>query len=104
MNVQTKERTQTGFVAEKTLSKPPLYQVIFCQDDFIPMDFITDVLTNIFNMDELHANQVMLEIQHLGQAICGIYVRQVAEMKVSEVLSFASANGYAVRCFFEVAL
>jgi ATP-dependent Clp protease adaptor protein ClpS len=55
-------------------------------------------------MDDVRAQQVMLEVHHLGQAICGVYVREVAEMKVSETMKMARAHDFPLRCIFEKAI
>ena len=35
--------------AKPQLKKPPLYKVILLNDDFTPMDFVVEVLTDFFN-------------------------------------------------------
>lgn len=109
MTTQTKphapviERTQPELKAEPMPKEPPLYQVVMLNDDYTSMDFVIEVLKIIFNMDPIKAHNLMLEIHHLGQAICGIYPREVAEMKVAEVLKMGQQQGHPLRCFFEPA-
>ena len=98
------QKTQTELVSKKKLDSPRFYQVVMFNDDFTPMDFVTRLLIQIFNMDELQANQIMLEIHHLGQAICGVYPREIAEMKVSQVLSLAHQEAHPLLCIFELAI
>lgn len=101
VEVSKKERTQTELKAEPALKEPPLYQVVMLNDDYTTMDFVVEVLRKVFNMDPVKANNIMLEIHHCGQGICGVYPREVAEMKVSEVLTMAQQQGHPLRCFFE---
>lgn len=100
----TKEQTQTELKARPQTKEPPLYQVVMLNDDYTSMDFVVLILRKIFNMDPIKANNIMLEIHHCGQSICGTYPREVAEMKVSEVLTMAQQQGHPLRCFFEPAI
>lgn len=104
MKTDYQEKTLAEVQSEKKPTQPPLYQVIMCNDDFTPMDFVVALLRDIFNMDELRAQNVMLEIHNLGQALCGVYIREVSEMKVSQVLSLAHTHEYPLRCYFEHAI
>lgn len=97
-------RTQTELLCEHELSTPRLYQVVLEQQDETPMDFVTSLLMSVFAMDDLLAHQTLLEIRSKGQAICGVYPREVAEMKVSEALALIHNKGSLLRCFFELAL
>jgi ATP-dependent Clp protease adaptor protein ClpS len=103
MNAITTPKTQTKVVSKRKTQQPRLYQVVMFNDDFTPMDFVTQLLIQTFNMEELQANQTMLEIHHLGQAICGIYPREIAEMKVSQVLALARKEEHPLHCIFELA-
>ncbi len=104
MTTATTLKTQTKLVSQKKPEQPRLYQVVLFNDDFTPMDFVTRLLIQIFNMDEVQANQIMLEIHHLGQAICGVYPREIAEMKVSQVLALARDEAHPLHCIFELAI
>jgi ATP-dependent Clp protease adaptor protein ClpS len=99
--VRTKERTQVELKAKTIPKQPPLYQVVMINDDYTSMDFVIEVLVKIFNMDTIKAQNLMLEIHHCGQGICGVYPREVAEMKVAEVLKMGQKKGHPLRCFFE---
>ncbi len=104
MTTDLSEKTQTELRSQKKPEPPRLYQVVIFNDDFTPMDFVTRLLVSIFNMDEVQASQIMLEIHHLGQAICGVYPREIAEMKVSQVLSLARKEEHPLHCIFELAI
>ncbi len=95
--------TQTEFEAETELAPPKMYQVRMLHDDFTPPDFLKKILEDLFNMEEARAQQVMIEIRTIGEAICGVYTREIAEMKVSQVLSRAHQADHPLQCLFEVA-
>lgn len=104
MAIRLITRTQVELSPQLKVDEPPLYQVVMLNDDFTSMDFVVQVLGQVFGMDAIKAQQTMLEIHHLGQAICGVYPREVAEMKVSETLKMAAAHDYPLRCIFEPAM
>ncbi len=104
MSIRMNIRTQIELEPEALAEEPPLYQVVMLNDDFTSMDFVVKVLISVFAMDEVKAHQTMLEIHHLGQAICGVYPREVAEMKVAETMKMAKAHECPLRCVFEPAI
>jgi ATP-dependent Clp protease adaptor protein ClpS len=88
---------------ERTAVKPPKrYQVVLLNDDFTPMDFVVDVLMRFFGMDEAKANAVMLAVHTQGKGVCGVYSREVAEMKVVQVNQYAREHQHPLQCEMEV--
>ncbi len=87
---------------EKIEIRPPgLYKVILHNDDYTTMDFVVDVLTTVFNKSLENATQLMLAIHQKGQAVCGLYPREIAETKVQTVHALAEANGFPLRSTME---
>lgn len=72
--------------------RPKKYKVIFHNDDYTTMEFVLDVLKRYFHKTETEAMHIMLTVHHKGRAVAGIYARDVAETKVSEVMEHARAN------------
>ena len=61
-------------VLEKSkLKEPKMFKVILLNDDVTTMDFVIEVLINIFYHDFETANKIMLEVHLNGSGICGIY-------------------------------
>lgn len=81
--------------------KPPLYKVVLMNDDFTPMDFVVYVLKNLFHKGHEDAVSIMLAVHNHGQAICGVYTRDVAETKVDQVMDCARRNEHPLRCVME---
>ena len=54
---QIKEQTKTK------LKLPKQYQVLIYNDDFTPMDFVVEVLMQIFDKDEATAVTLMLSVR-----------------------------------------
>jgi ATP-dependent Clp protease adaptor protein ClpS len=66
-----------------------LAEVRLLNDDQTTMEFVVKVLEEVFGKDRETASRIMLEIHSEGFGVCGIYPHDIAEAKVTEVLSFA---------------
>jgi ATP-dependent Clp protease adaptor protein ClpS len=83
------------------VAPPPLYQVLILNDDYTPMDFVVNVLQQFFNMDLEKATQVMLHVHTRGRGVCGVYTREVAESKVSQVNEYSRMSQHPLLCTME---
>src|SRR5687767_14443725 len=89
---------------EKTrLKPPPLYKVILLNDDYTPMDFVVIVLQTVFAMTREKATQVMLQVHREGMGVCGTYTREVASVKVGQVMDLARKHQHPLQCTMEEA-
>ncbi|HLP96862.1 MAG TPA: ATP-dependent Clp protease adapter ClpS [Sideroxyarcus sp.] len=87
---------------ERSKTKPPkLYKVVLLNDDFTTMEFVIEVLRTFFAMGMEQATRVMLQIHNEGAAVCGVYPKDIAETKVSQVSGFAKQHGHPLRCHTE---
>jgi ATP-dependent Clp protease adaptor protein ClpS len=62
------------------------------------MDFVVEVLEDFFAMSREKATQTMLRIHTSGQALCGIYTRDVAETKAMQVSQYARECEHPLQC------
>jgi|TARA_R110000868_G_scaffold328467_1_gene589295 ATP-dependent Clp protease adaptor protein ClpS len=83
------------------LETPKKYKVVLYNDDYTPMEFVVEILRNIFYLTEGNATQVMLEIHKKGRAVCGVFTRDVAETIVGLVNDYARLNQYPLLCVLE---
>jgi ATP-dependent Clp protease adaptor protein ClpS len=75
--------------AKPKLKPPPLYKVVLLNDDYTPMEFVVEVLEVFFCMSREKATQVMLAVHTQGKGVCGIFTRDIAETKASQVNQYA---------------
>jgi ATP-dependent Clp protease adaptor protein ClpS len=81
-------------VKEKPKSHVPRrYKVIFHNDDYTTMEFVVDALMRFFHKSQAEATHIMLTVHKKGNAVAGIYTRDVAETKVEEVMKHARESG-----------
>ena len=87
--------------AKPEVARPPLYQVVLLNDDFTPMDFVIEVLRSFFNMGQEKAVQVMLHVHTRGKGVCGVFTREVAETKVTQVNEYSRTHQHPLLCTME---
>ena len=83
------------------LKKPPMYKVIMLNDDYTPMEFVVDLLCNLFRKSKDEASRIMLSIHHQGEAVCAAYPKDIAESKVAQVENHCEAHGHPLKCRIE---
>lgn len=89
--------------AKPQLKRPPMYKVILLNDDFTPMDFVVEILTEFFHMSQEKATQVMLQVHTKGVGVCGTYTKDVAETKVHIVNEYSREHHHPLMCAMEEA-
>ncbi len=81
--------------------EPQHYKVIIYNDDETTMDFVVNVLTNIFNKSHDEAETLMLRIHNQGQAIVGVYTYDIARTKVHQTTAIAQEEGFPLRLVYK---
>lgn len=87
--------------ARPKLKQPPLFKVILLNDDYTPMEFVVDVLETFFQHDREKATRIMLHVHTRGAGVCGVFSRDVAETKVSQVNDYAREHQHPLLCTME---
>ncbi len=95
-----------GEVLDKATQKtkrPQLYNVILHNDDYTTMQFVIEILENIFHKSPAEAHRIMMHVHTRGHGVCGAYPHEVAETKVVEVHDRAREQGFPLRASMEEA-
>ncbi len=79
------------------IDEPRQYKVIFHNDDFTTMEFVTEVLRQVFDKSADQAVMLMMRVHREGQAIVGTYSYDVAMTKASIATSMAREEGFPLR-------
>ncbi len=87
--------------AKPKLKKPPLFRVILLNDDYTPMEFVVEVLEIFFRMNREQATHVMLTVHTRGKGVCGIYTRDIAETKMTQVNQYSREHQHPLLCEVE---
>ena len=83
------------------IREPKHYKVIMHNDDFTTMDFVVDILRDIFHKDETEAERLMLLVHETGKAVVGSYPYDIAVSKVQTAAARAKAEGFPFRMTLE---
>jgi ATP-dependent Clp protease adaptor protein ClpS len=83
------------------IDEPKMHKVIFLNDDTTPMEFVVNILTNIFKHTEETATEIMLKIHNEGSGIVGVFTYEIAEQKAHETVNLARENGFGLRVKLE---
>jgi ATP-dependent Clp protease adaptor protein ClpS len=76
-----------------TSATPRRYKVIFHNDDYTTMEFVIEVLKRFFHKTDTEAAHIMLTVHKTGAAVAGVYTRDVAETKSTQVMDYARECG-----------
>jgi len=80
-----------------SLQPPKMWKVVFLNDDHTPMEFVMELLTEIFKHTESDAKNITMEIHNEGSAIVGVYTHEIAEQKGIESTHLARSNGFPLQ-------
>jgi ATP-dependent Clp protease adaptor protein ClpS len=86
---------------EENVKEPPMYKVLLHNDDYTTMEFVVEVLMNVFNQSIIEATGIMLNVHKQGTGLCGHYPYDIAETKVDTVHLLARERGFPLKCSME---
>ena len=95
----TKVKTQTRVGVSNY--EPSLWKVIFHNDDVTPMQFVTQILIEIFNKTEDESVNLCKMIHENGKGVVAVYPYDIAETKSVEATEVARSNSYPLKVSIE---
>jgi ATP-dependent Clp protease adaptor protein ClpS len=100
---QTQSTPEQDFetVLEEDLQEPRKFKVLLHNDDYTSMDFVVQILKDVFHKTDAEAVQVMMNVHEHGVGECGIYTAEVAETKVEVVHRRARKRAFPLKCTME---
>jgi ATP-dependent Clp protease adaptor protein ClpS len=93
--------TKFDLANEVSLKYPKKYKVYILNDDYTSMEFVVDILMNVFHKSFNEAEKTMLEVHKNGRGLCGVYIYEIAETKVMHVIKKARDNGFPLKATME---
>lgn len=88
---------------ESGLEEIPPYKVILLDDNVTTMEFVVQLLIEIFGKDLETAQRLMWEVHRQGAAQAAVLSKEQAELKQEQVHTAAHAAGFPFRCVIEPA-
>ena len=96
-----KEKTQSSGHSLLTIGEPKQYYVVMHNDDSTPIDFVIEILMNLFNHDEGTSADLAHKIHTDEKAIVGMYNLEIAEQKVEETVKACRDANYPLSVTLE---
>lgn len=86
---------------ERKTKPPPMYRVLLHNDDYTTMEFVVQVLQEVFHHPVAVATRIMLSIHHRGVGVAGVFPHEIAETKATKVMELAREAEYPLLCTVE---
>jgi ATP-dependent Clp protease adaptor protein ClpS len=80
---------------------PRLYRVVLLNDDYTTMDFVVEILVQVFHKSPAEATKIMLDVHKKGSGVCGVYSYDIAQTKVAQVYRQAKQHSFPLQCSLE---
>jgi len=96
-NIMAKTEIKTKIKPNLALAEPPLFKVIYINDEVTSMNFVVESLIDYFNYNEDTAAGITKSIHEVGSAVVAILPYEIAEQKGIEVTISARAQSYPLQ-------
>lgn len=80
-----------------TLQEPPLFKIIYINDDVTTMEFVVSTLIEYFNYNPDTASTITRDIHDQGSAVVAVLPYEIAEQKGIEVTLEARSKGFPLQ-------
>lgn len=94
-------KTKTSTTTKTEIKFPDRYNIVFYNDDFTPMDFVIQLLIEVFDRSIEEAKNITIQIHEDGSGIAGTYFHELAEQKYQESTIITRHNGHPLRIAME---
>ena len=96
---QSEVKTRTKINTD--VAEPPMFKVIYLNDNQTAMEFVIDSLVTWFNYNEERAEQKTRDIHEEGSAVVAVLPYEIAEQKGIEITVSARNEGYPLQIKLE---
>jgi ATP-dependent Clp protease adaptor protein ClpS len=86
---------------DHSIKEPPMFKVIYLNDNQTTMEFVIETLIEFFNYNAQTAQQITVDIHDQGSAVVAVLPYEVAEQKGIEVTVHARTNNYPLQIKLE---
>lgn len=93
----TKSETKQKIKPNMTMQEPPLFKIIYINDDVTSMEFVINSLIEYFDYNPDTASTLTHDIHNKGSAVVAVLPYEIAEQKGIEVTLDARAQGYPLQ-------
>lgn len=85
---------KTKIAINTAIAEPPIWRVIYVNDDVTSFDFVINSLMEVFDYDVETATLIAQQVHEQGQCVVAETSYEIAEQKTIEVMTLARLQGY----------
>lgn len=100
-NIMSQADTATKISVNLDIKEPPLFKVIYINDDKTSMEFVVESLVQYFSYTVETANDLAVSIHEAGSATVAVLPYEIAEQKGVEITLAARNSGYPLQIRLE---
>jgi ATP-dependent Clp protease adaptor protein ClpS len=93
--------TRTRIKPLEGLKEPPMFRVVYLNDNQTTMEFVVESLMEYFDYTAQTAEQITVDIHETGSACVAVLPYEIAEQKGTEVTLSARAQSYPLQIKLE---
>jgi len=93
--------TETMIKPKTNLQEPPMFKVIYVNDNKTTVSFVVDSVVNFFDYSVTTAEKIATDIHTQGSAVVAVMPFQIAEQKGIEVTLAARSEGFPLQVKIE---
>lgn len=93
----SKTETKVKIKPNLAIAEPPLFRIIYINDEITSMEFVVHSLIEHFNYNEDTAAGITHSIHESGSSVVAILPYEIAEQKGIEVTISARSQGYPLQ-------
>ena len=97
----SKTDTKVKIKPNLALREPPLYKIIYFNDEVTSMEFVVGSLIDYFSYSQDTATSITQNIHDQGSAVVAVLPYEIAEQKGIEVTLEARSQGYPLQVKIE---
>ena len=97
----TQPKTKTTVRPREVLKEPPMFKVIYINDNKTAMEFVIESLVEHFDYSPSTAEKITFDIHEAGSAVVAVLPYEIAEQKGIEVTVMARGDGYPLQVKLE---
>jgi len=97
----TATQTKTTIKPREDLKEPPMFKVIYLNDNQTAMEFVIGSLIEHFDYSPVTAEKLTIDIHEEGSAVVAVLPYELAEQKGIEVTVTARSAGYPLQVKLE---
>lgn len=93
--------TRTRIKPSEKVKEPPMYRVVYINDNQTTMEFVVESLMEFFDYTPETAEKITVDIHEEGSAVVAVLPYEIAEQKGVEVTISARAQSFPLQVKLE---